>query len=84
MPEALPSTVSSRRVGFHLAQRRLARNPDLWRGHRCHQHTFEVQNLDPVSPEVMKFMDDEETSTPLGRLGDRIRDWVSLELNPAP
>lgn len=33
--------------------------------------------------EVMKFMDDEETSTPLGRLGDRIRDWVSLELNPA-
>jgi hypothetical protein len=33
--------------------------------------------------EVMKFMDDEQTSTPLGRLGDRIRDWVSLELNPA-
>ena len=29
-------------------------------------------------------MDDGETSTPLGRLGDRIRDWVSLELNPAP
>jgi hypothetical protein len=29
-------------------------------------------------------MDDEETSTPPGRFGDRIRDWVSPELNPAP
>ena len=32
----------------------------------------------------MKFMNNEETSTPLGRLGDRIRGWVSLEFNPAP
>ena len=31
--------------------------------------------------EVMKFMDDEGTSTPLGRLGDRISDSISLELN---
>jgi hypothetical protein len=40
-----------------------------------------VQKLDPAS-QVMKFMDDEETSTPLGRLGDRISDSISLELNP--
>ena len=33
---------------------------------------------------VSLFMDDEETSTPLDHLGDRIRDSVSLELNPAP
>ncbi len=32
--------------------------------------------------EVVKFMDDEVTSTPLGRLRDRISDWVSVELNP--
>lgn len=34
--------------------------------------------------EVVKFMDDEVSSTPLGRLRDRISDWVSLELNPFP
>jgi hypothetical protein len=34
--------------------------------------------------EVMKFMEDEETSTPLGRLRDRIGDSISLELNPLP
>jgi len=32
--------------------------------------------------EVMKFMEDEATSTPLGHLRDRISDWVSVELNP--
>jgi hypothetical protein len=32
--------------------------------------------------EVMKFMEDEVTSTPLGRLRDRISDWVSAELSP--
>lgn len=32
--------------------------------------------------EVVKFMDDEVSSTPLGRLRDRISDWVSLELYP--
>jgi hypothetical protein len=32
--------------------------------------------------EVVKFMDDEVTSTPLGRLRDRISDWVSPELYP--
>ena len=71
----------SPRVCFHLAQWHLARHPDLWRGHRCHRRTFEVQKLDPAS-QVMKFMDYEETSTPLGRLGDRISDSISLELNP--
>ena len=80
MQEALPRTVSSRRVCFYLAQRHLARHPDLWRGHWCHRRTFEVQKLDPAS-QVMKFMDYEETSTPLGRLGDRISDSISLELN---
>jgi hypothetical protein len=32
--------------------------------------------------EVMKFMDDEIPSSPLGRLRERIIDWVSLELHP--
>jgi hypothetical protein len=32
--------------------------------------------------EVMKFMEDEVTSTPLGRLRDRISDWVCVELSP--
>ncbi len=32
--------------------------------------------------EVVKFMDDEVSSSPLGRLRDRITDWVSLELQP--
>ena len=40
-----------------------------------------MQQLNPAS-QVMKFMDDEETSTPLARLGDRISDSISLELNP--
>lgn len=58
---------------------------------------FQVPDFDPgnmrrdglklvlhIKPnEVMKFLDDEETSTPLGRLRDRIRDWVSAELDPA-
>jgi hypothetical protein len=34
------------------------------------------------SNEVVKYMDDEESSTPLARLRDRIRDWVSAELDP--
>jgi hypothetical protein len=68
-------------VCFHLAQRHLARHPDLWRGQRCHRRTFEVRKLDPAS-QVMKFMEDEEASTPLSRLRDRISDSISLELNP--
>lgn len=32
--------------------------------------------------EVVKFMDDETTSSPLGRLRERIGDYVSLELAP--
>ncbi len=32
--------------------------------------------------EVVKFMDDEVTSTPLGRLRDRIGDWISAECSP--
>jgi hypothetical protein len=32
--------------------------------------------------EVLRFMDDEVSSTPLGRLRDRLTDWVSLELYP--
>jgi hypothetical protein len=32
--------------------------------------------------EVMKFMDDEVSSSPLGRLREQILDWVSLELHP--
>jgi hypothetical protein len=33
--------------------------------------------------EVVKSMDDELTSTPLGRLRDRIGDWIAAELSPA-
>jgi hypothetical protein len=34
------------------------------------------------SNEVVKFMDDETATTPLGRLRERISDWVSPELIP--
>ena len=30
--------------------------------------------------EVTKYMDDEESSTPMGHLGDKISDWISSEL----
>ena len=32
--------------------------------------------------EVTKYMDDEESSTPMSRLGDKISDWVASELDP--
>ena len=32
--------------------------------------------------EVEKYMEDDESSTPLGRLGDRINEWISAELTP--
>jgi hypothetical protein len=31
--------------------------------------------------EVMKYMDDEGSSTPLGRLGDSMSDWITSELD---
>jgi hypothetical protein len=31
----------------------------------------------------MKHMDDEDYTTPIGRLGGRITDWISAELEPA-
>ena len=32
--------------------------------------------------EVTKYMDDEESSTPMSRLGDKISDWIASELDP--
>ena len=40
------------------------------------------QVLTIMPNQVMKYMDDEDYSTPLGRLGGRISDWVSAELDP--
>jgi hypothetical protein len=57
---------------------------------------FQVADFDPqmmrqdglkqvlqIKPnEVTKYMDDEQSSSPLGRLRDRIYDWFAAELNP--
>ena len=39
------------------------------------------QVLTIMPNQVMKYMDDAEYSTPLSRLGGRISDWVSAELD---
>jgi hypothetical protein len=39
-----------------------------------------VLNVKPN--EVEKFMEDDESSTPLGRLGNRFNEWISGELGP--
>lgn len=41
------------------------------------------QVLDIMSNQVMKYVDDEEYPSPLGRLGGRIGDWISAELGLA-
>ena len=55
---------------------------------------FQIANFDPramhrdglrqvltITPnQVMKYMDDDSDTSPLGRLGGRISDWVSAEL----
>lgn len=38
------------------------------------------QVLTIMPNQVMKYMDDDTDTTPLGRLGNRISDWVSAEL----
>ena len=42
------------------------------------------QVLTIMPNQVMKYMDDAEYSTPLGRLGGRISDWVSAKLGSDP
>ena len=39
-----------------------------------------VLNVKPN--EVEKYMEDDESSTPLGRLGNRFNEWISGELTP--
>jgi hypothetical protein len=41
------------------------------------------QVLQVMPNQVVKYMDDEDYSTPMGRLGGRITDWISAELEIA-